>query len=199
MKYTPQHLGENQHDLAHLRISPFLGIHSVSIFADRWRNEQVAKLGVRTWKVLYSLISIAGLALMTLGYLEARPQPITVWTPPSWAWLITVYFSLISLILVAAAYVPRNAIKLKLKDPMLVGVIIWAICHLTTIGSLAGIILFGSFLLWGILDLLSCRARRSTLPPVKEKASATMTLVTIAVGVVAFLPFAHIAYGIVRS
>ncbi len=75
MKYTPQHLGENQHDLAHLRISPFLGIHSVSIFADRWRNEQVAKLGVRTWKVLYSLISIAGLALMTLGYLEARPQP----------------------------------------------------------------------------------------------------------------------------
>ncbi len=199
MKYTPQHLGENQHDLAHLRISPFLGIHSVSIFADRWRNEQVAKLGVRTWKVLYSLISIAGLALMTLGYLEARPQPITVWTPPSWAWLITVYFSLISLILVAAAYVPRNAIKLKLKDPMLVGVIIWAICHLTTIGTLAGIILFGSFLLWGILDLRSCRARRSTLPPVKEKASATMTLVTIAVGVVAFLPFAHIAYGIVRS
>ncbi len=60
----------------------FLGIHSVSILADRWRNEQVAKLGVRTWKVLYSLISIAGLALMTLGYLEARPQPITVWTPP---------------------------------------------------------------------------------------------------------------------
>ncbi len=177
----------------------FLGIHSVSIFADRWRNDQIAKLGVRTWKVLYSLISIAGLALMTLGYLEARPQPITIWSPPSWAWLITVYFSLVALILVAAAYVPRNAIKLKLKDPMLVGVIVWAICHLTTIGSLAGIILFGSFLLWGILDLLSSRARRSALPPVIEKASVVMTLVTIAVGVVAFLPFAHIAFGIVRS
>jgi uncharacterized membrane protein len=176
----------------------FLGIHSVSIFADPWRNEQVAKLGVRTWKVLYSLISIAGLALMTLGYLEARPHPITIWSPPSWAWLITVYFSLISLILIAAAYVPRNAIKLKLKDPMLVGVIVWAICHLTTIGSLAGIILFGSFLIWGILDLISCRARRSTLPPAKEKASVVMTLLTIAIGVVAFLPFAHIAFGIVR-
>lgn len=177
----------------------FLGIHSVSIFADQWRNDQVAKLGVRTWKVLYSLIAIAGLALMTLGYLEARPQPITIWSPPSWAWLITVYFSLVSLILIAAAYVPRNAIKLKLKDPMLVGVIVWAIFHLTTIGSLAGIILFGGFLIWGILDLISCRARRSNLPPVKEKASVVMTLATIAVGVVAFLPFAHIAFGIVRS
>jgi len=177
----------------------FLGIHSVSIFADQWRNEQVAKLGALTWKIIYSLISIAGLVLMTVGYLEARPQPITIWSPPPWAWQITVYFSLVSLILIAAAYVPNNAIKLKLKDPMLVGVIVWALCHLTTIGSLAGILLFGSFLIWGILDLISCRARRARQPPTREKASVVMTLATIAAGTVAFLPFAHIAYGIVRS
>ena len=177
----------------------FLGIHSISIFANEWRNNQIKKIGVVTWKVVYSLISIAGLVLMTVGYLEARPQPITVWSPPSWAWQITVYFSLVSLILIAAAYIPNNAIKLKLKDPMLVGVIVWAICHLTTIGSLAGIILFGNFLIWAILDLISCRARRSTLPPTQEKASVVMTLATVAAGTVAFLPFAHIAYGVVRS
>ena len=78
----------------------FIGIHSVSIFADQWRNEQVAKLGVKTWKVLYSLISIAGLALMVFGYLQVKPQPITIWSPPDWAWLITVYFSLVSFILI---------------------------------------------------------------------------------------------------
>ena len=177
----------------------FLGIHSVSIFADQWRNDQVAKLGSRTWKIFYSLISIAGLALMTVGYLQARPHPITIWSPPPWAWQITVYFSWVSLILIAAAYVPYNAIKLKLNDPMLVGVIVWALCHLTTIGSLAGILLFGSFLLWGVLDLISCRERRSKLPPTQEKASVVMTLATIAAGTVAFLPFAHIAFGIVRS
>lgn len=176
----------------------FLGIHSVSIFADQWRNDQVAKLGALTWKIIYSLISIIGIVLMTVGYLEARPQPITIWSPPPWAWQITVYFSLVSLILIAAAYVPSNAIKLKLKDPMLVGVIVWAICHLTTIGSLAGILLFGGFLIWGMIDLISCRARRSKLPPTQEKASVVMTLATIAAGTVAFLPFAHIAYGIVR-
>lgn len=177
----------------------FLGIHSVSIFADQWRNDQVAKLGALTWKLIYSLMSIVGIALMTVGYLEARPQPLIVWSPPSWAWQITVYFSLVSLILIAAAYVPNNAIKLKLKDPMLVGVIVWALCHLTTIGSLAGILLFGSFLIWGILDLISCRARRSRQPPAREKASVVMTLATIAAGTIAFLPFAHIAFGVVRS
>lgn len=52
----------------------FLGIHSVSIFADKWRNAQVAKLGIRTWKVFYSLISIAGLAMMTIGYLQPPGQ-----------------------------------------------------------------------------------------------------------------------------
>ena len=179
----------------------FLGIHSVSIFADQWRNNQVAKLGALTWKIIYSLISIAGLALMTVGYLEARPQPITVWSPPPWAWLITVYLSLVSLILVAAAYIPNNAFKAKLKDPMLVGTIIWALCHLTTIGSLAGILLFGGVLIWSIVDLISCRSGRANLNAQKsnQKTSGAMTFATLVVGFISWTPFAHIAYGIVRT
>ena len=177
----------------------FLGIHSVSIFAQTWRSQQVKTLGVRTWKVLYSLISLIGLVLMTLGYLQERPIPITVWSPPAWAWLVTVYFSLLSLILVAAAYIPNNAIKLKLKDPMIIGVIVWALCHLTTIGSLAGILLFGSFLVWSILDLISCRKRSVNKPPLQAKASVMMTIATLVAGLVAWTPFALIAYSIVRS
>ncbi len=175
----------------------FLEIYFVSMIVDLWRKDQVDQLDVETSQVFQTLISIAGLVFMTLGYLKARPQPITIWLSQPLGWLIYIYFAFVSLMLIAAASIPDNAIKLKLKDPMLVGVIIWAICHLTIIGSLAGIILFGSFLLWGSFDLHSCRARGSILPPVKAKASAAMTLVAIAVGVVAFLPFAHIVYGIV--
>ena len=178
----------------------FLGVHSISIFANDWRNTQVKKLGVMAWKLIYSFISIVGLALITVGYLEARPQPITIWSPPSWAWLVTVYLSLVSLILVAAAYIPNNAFKAKLKDPMLVGTIVWAICHLTTIGSLAGILLFGGVLVWGILDLISCRKRRADLniPESNQKTSGAMTFATMIVGFITWTPFAHIAYGIVR-
>ena len=178
----------------------FLGIHSLSIFANDWRNARVKKLGVVTWKVAYSLISIVGLALIAIGYLEARPHPITVWSPPPWAWLLTVYFSLVSLILVAAAYIPNNAFKATLKDPMLIGVIVWAICHLTTIGSLAGILLFGSVLIWAILDLISCRKRRSgaAIPELHKKVSGAMTLMAVVIGFIVWTPFAHIAYGIAR-
>jgi uncharacterized membrane protein len=102
--------------------------------------------------------------------------------------------------LVAAAYIPNNAFKATLKDPMLIGVIVWAICHLTTIGSLAGILLFGSVLIWAILDLISCRKRRSgsAIPALHKKVSGAMTLVTVVVGFIAWTPFAHIAYGIAR-
>jgi uncharacterized membrane protein len=101
---------------------------------------------------------------------------------------------------VAAAYMPNNAFKIKLKDPMLVGTIIWAICHLTTIGSLAGILLFGGVLIWGIVDLISCRRRRtdSVVPELAKKASSAMTFATVVVGFIAWTPFAHIAYGISR-
>jgi uncharacterized membrane protein len=178
----------------------FLGIHSVSIFANNWRTAQVKNWGAITWKLIYSMISIAGLALITVGYLETRPQPITIWSPPPWAWLITVYFSLVTMILVAAAYIPNNAFKAKLKDPMLVGVIVWAICHLTTIGSLGGILLFGSVLIWAILDLISCKKRRSesALAGSQNKPTGTRTFATTVVGLMAWTPFAHIAYGISR-
>ena len=178
----------------------FLGIHSFSIFANDWRNAQVKKLGAVTWKIIYSLISIVGLALITVGYLETRPEPITIWSPPPWAWLITVYFSLVTMILVAAAYIPNNAFKAKLKDPMLVGVIVWSICHLIAIGSLGGILLFGGFLIWGVLDLISSRKRRaeSALPDSPIKPTGMTTFATVAVGFIAWAPFAHIAFGIVR-
>jgi uncharacterized membrane protein len=149
--YTPLHLGEISMAFLIFGLILFLEIYCVSMIVDQWRNDQVAQFGVRTSQALYSLISIASLVFMTIGCLKARPQPITIWSSPSWAWLTAVYFSLVSLILIAAAYVPRNAIKLKLNDPMLVGVIVWGIFHLTTVGSLAGIVLFGSFLIWAIL------------------------------------------------
>ena len=61
--------------------------------------------------------------------------------------------------------------------------------------------IFGGVLLWGILDLVSCRKRRSdsATPHSKQKPSGAMTLATVVVGFVAWTPFAHIAYGVVRA
>lgn len=173
----------------------FLGIHSIGIISDKWRNAQVNKLGIRTWKILYSLISLIGLVLMTIGYKHHTAlENIMVWSPPAWTWYFVVYSNFIPLILLFATYIPNNAIKVKLKDPMSIGVIIWAATHLAYVGSLAGIILFVSFLIWGILALIASRNRRAKMASPQVKISVPMTLLTVFLGVGLWLCFDRYAY-----
>ena len=63
----------------------FLGVHSVRIFAEDWRNQTRTRLGEAAWKGLYSLVSLAGLALLIWGFGQARQQPGRCWAEGRWA------------------------------------------------------------------------------------------------------------------
>ena len=93
---------------------------------------------------------------------------------------------LVAFVFLTAAYVPRNGIKAKLKDPMILGVKTWALAHLISNGSLAGLVLFGSFLIWAVLDFKSARGRRPAEEVEGQKASGLMTAVTLVVAVLAW-------------
>ena len=47
-----------------LGLALFLGVHSVSIVAPQWRDAQAARLGENAWKGIYTLLSLAGFALI---------------------------------------------------------------------------------------------------------------------------------------
>lgn len=160
----------------------FLGIHSVRIFADEWRDTTIKKIGASKWKGIYSLVSIVGFILIVLGYGQTKLEHIQIWSPPLWTWHATALLNVIAFILLTAAYIPKNAIKNKLNDPMILGVKTWAFAHLISNGSLSGILLFGSFLIWAILDYRSCRNRRSYTTNSVVSSSVAMTLLTIVLG-----------------
>ena len=167
----------------------FLGIHSIRIFADPWRAIQTEKMGEKKWKGLCSLLALIGFILIIYGYGQSSPS-FTIWSPPLWTWHITAALTLLAFILLAAAHVPKNAIKAKVKDPMVLGVKTWALAHLISNGSLVGMILFGSFLVWAILDFKSCRRRRSNSLSIPTDTSLTMTIATYAIGITAWFIFA---------
>lgn len=100
----------------------FLGSHSVRMVADPWRTAQIARLGPRRWKGLYTLVSIAGLALVVWGYGLASADPVMAWTAPVWGRHVAALLTIPAFVLIAAAYVPRNRIKAALGHPMLAGV-----------------------------------------------------------------------------
>lgn len=168
----------------------FLGAHSVRIFADPWRTQMRARLGENGWKGVYSLISIAGFALIIWGYSLARQAPVVVWVPPMGMRHLAALLTLFSFIFITAAYVPRNGIKAKLHHPMVLGVKVWALAHLLANGNLADIVLFGSFLLWAVLNFRAARRRDRHTGAVYPAGTVSGTVITTVAGIAAWAAFA---------
>lgn len=168
----------------------FLGIHSTRIVSNDWRTSAMERFGERKYKFLYSLLSIAGFALIVWGYGLARQDPVVLWNPPpTWLRHAVSLLTLAAFVLVVAAYVPGNHLKAKLRHPMILGVKLWAFSHLIVNNTLADVLLFGSFLVWAVLDYRSSRRRDRTLATVLDGV-ASRTVLTVVIGVVAWAVFA---------
>ncbi|MCC5884530.1 MAG: NnrU family protein [Halomonas sp.] len=165
----------------------FLGAHSVRIFAEGWRSEQVLRLGEMRWKALFSVVSIIGLALAIWGFGRMRLDPIWIWFPPTGLRHAVALLMIPAFILLVAAYVPNNHIKAKLGHPMVLAVKIWALSHLLANGRLGDIVFFGAFLLWAVLDFRAAR-RRQPAPPVAPRPVGTA--ITLVGGLIAYYLFA---------
>lgn len=137
----------------------FLGVHSIRIVADDWRSAQISRYGEMPWKASYSILSVIGFVLIIWGFGLVRHAPVVLWTPPAGMLHLTALLVLIAFILIAAAYVPRNGIKARLHHPMVLGIQIWALGHLLANGTLADVILFGCFLVWGVFSFRAARQR----------------------------------------
>lgn len=64
----------------------FLGIHAVAIVAPLAREAWVQRLGELPWKGVYSLLSLAGLALIVWGCGLAREAPLLLYSLPRGFW-----------------------------------------------------------------------------------------------------------------
>ena len=168
----------------------FLGVHSVRIVADSWRQRTLARIGAGVWRAGYALIALTGFVLLVMGWDQVRMAPQILWVAPEgmkhFAGLVTVF----AFILLTAAYVPANAIKAAVGHPMVAGVILWALVHLLASGTLAGTILFGSFLVWSVLDFMAARRRDRRDGVTYARGPAVRTVITVMLGLVSWGLFA---------
>ena len=168
----------------------FLGLHSVRIFADGWRMRVQAQRGEGAWKGLYSVVSLIGFALIIWGYGLARQQPVVLWVPPVAMRHIAALLMLFAIIMLVAAYVPGNAIKVKLHHPMTLSVKTWALAHLLANGNLADVLLFGSFLAWAVFCFIAARKRDRVAGTIYPAGRALPTVMTVVIGLVIYVVFA---------
>ena len=184
----------------------FLGAHSLRIVAEDWRAQVIDRVGLAAWKAAVSLASLVGLALLAWGYALARQTPVVLWEPPLAMRHVAALLTLLAFVLLVAAYVPGNWMKVRLRHPMVLGVKLWALAHLLANGTLADLLLFGSVLVWAVFDYrAACRRggaaatnggnddeddAADTDPDPRHVVSPVATVATLVVGTVAWAGFA---------
>lgn len=169
----------------------FFGIHCIRIVAPAFREQQLAANEGR-WKGIYSLVSLVGLGLIIWGWWLYRGEAPQVFDPPSWGRHVAMLLVLLGFILVASGNMPAGYIKSWVQHPFLTGIFLWALGHLLANGDMAGLLLFGSFLVYTVVDRIAVAMRPVPGP---EFVSVRYDVIAIVSGAVLYAIFVFFLHG----
>ena len=158
----------------------WIGAHLFKRLAPGARAELGARLGAGPARGLFAVAIGLSLVLIVLGF-RAAPY-VAVYTPPAWTVHLNNPLMLIAVFLFGAANAPSR-VKTVLRNPMLTGVLVWAIAHLLVNGDLAGLLLFGTMGLWAAASmvLIDTAAPRAPVAPVPARADLRLALISLVV------------------
>jgi uncharacterized membrane protein len=161
----------------------FLGIHVVPM-SPSLKQSAIARIGERGYKLAFAVLSTIGLILIIVGFgqLRGSGQDVQLWSPPRWSRHVAFALMLPAFILIVAAYVPSRIRDLTGDHPMLAGIILWALAHLIANGDLAGLLLFGGFLVWAIADRISAGRRHAFGPLGRKPGGASGDIIAVVIG-----------------
>lgn len=163
----------------------FLGLHLLPAIPEV-RDSFRERLGPGLYRVVFSLLSIAGLVVIVLGYHKMQMHPgknPVLWDPPIWTRHIALLLMLPAMIMLVAAAIPSR-IRTAVRHPLLVAIKLWALAHLLANGDVASMLLFGSFLAFAVYDRISVK-RRGAPGPFGDAppTSAINDVIVVALGI----------------
>lgn len=165
----------------------FLGVHSVSIVNEAFRNRMVKKIGLQPWQGIHTLTAIVGFVLIVWGYGLARQEPLVLYQPPNGLRHLAMLLLVPVFPMLIAAYLPGR-IRSTIGHPMLAATKLWAFAHLLANGMLHDLILFGAFLAWSVVDRISLGRRQ--MPPLRSGTpSLRNDMLAVVIGLLIYLAF----------
>ena len=152
-----------------LGLGIFAGVHLFSMLLPTHRNTLMERLGEGAYKGFYSLVSLLGLAFIIWGYwtLSIGPEAAEfAYTPFAPMRHVTMLFVLLAFICIGASH-GKGHLKLWLRNPMSIGIVLWSIGHLLSNGHFYDVLIFGMFLLLAVFDIFlsSARGKRPDYEP----------------------------------
>lgn len=164
-----------------------VGTHALGLLWPGLRTDMVARFGKLAWRVVHSTLSLAGFVLTVWGWVLYRPEAAQVFVPPTWGRHVTFLLVLIAFIFAFAAFLPKGYIKKWVVHPFVASVGIWAFGHLLANGDMAGLLLFGAFLLYALIGWLALRQKTVVATPQSSVVSPMWDAVAVGSGLVVYL------------
>jgi uncharacterized membrane protein len=153
------------------------------------RGALAASLGAGPARGVMALMIAAGLVLMVLGYRQAPFVP--VYDPPAWTVHVNNLLMLGAVALMGAGRSKGRA-RAWLRNPMLTGVVVWAVAHLLVNGDQASLVLFGWLGVWAVASIVLIDTRDpGWVRPEPGPISGDLRLLVITVVIYAVIVAVH--------
>ena len=168
----------------------FVGVHLVTTQPDLKRG-LAARMGEGGYKGVYSLIAIAGFALIIFGYHKVQLMPgknPVLWSPPHWGRHVAMLLMLPVFPLLFATYLPGR-LSAAVRHPMITAVKFWALAHLFVRGDTASLLLFGGLLAWAVYDRISLRQREAAGQVRLKSGPGRNDVLALVLGLIAYGAF----------
>lgn len=163
--------------------------HLFVVLGGQARAAWIARLGRGAYRGLFSLVIVAALVLMVIGW---RAAPTTVlWHPPMGLRHLTLGLMPLAVILFLASRMPTD-VKRVIRHPQLTAVKLWAVLHLLSNADVRSVILFGGMLAWAVAQVIVTNRRDGAWNrPAPQGALKTTISTGVALLVTALLAWGH--------
>ncbi|QIG50622.1 NnrU family protein [Nordella sp. HKS 07] len=171
----------------------FVGAHLVVMLNPRLRDSLSGSLGEGPYKGVFSLVSLLGLALMIYGFYTTRGMlegDDYLYTPAPWTRHAAMTLVLLGFIFVGASH-GKGYLKRWLKQPMSIGIGLWAVAHLLANGDRPGVVMFGAILALAVIDIILSTARGKV--PTHEPRLRS-DVIAVIVGIVLYAIFLFVIH-----
>ncbi len=126
-------------------------VHFIPSLAAPLKQKVVTQLGKNAYKLMFTVLMFTSLALIVFGWRSAIPSYL--YQLPEFTKPVAMLLVLVAFILIGASNYPTR-IKLFIRHPQLIGVVVWAFAHLVLNGDSRSVLLFGGIGLWAILEII---------------------------------------------
>lgn len=164
-------------------------IHFLPSVAPGFRDDLIDRIGPKLYRGIFSVDMLIAIVAMVIGYRSADFIP--VYDTPGWG------VHLNNLLVLFAVYLfgsggAKGWMATKLRHPMLMGVIVWAVAHLLVNGDQASVLLFGGMLLWALAEIFMINRRTQVwVAPKWGGVKSEAKLILISLAIYAVIAFTH--------